>query len=387
MAAAQAVPVLISSNNTRSPLERIHLGKGTYHEKWLQELIHDYPVLLPVSNIEPSFGELIAAAREVPCPHGSIDNVFITPTGNIVVAETKLWRNSQMRREVVAQALDYVAALSAMSYTAFEAAVARGHKAPEKLYDLVRDHPDAYEEAEFEDAVALNLRRGRMVVMVLGDGIRAETEALSGLLQSHAGSHFTFALVELAIWRNAATGDILAIPNTLTRTLTIERGIVRVEQGVAVVHPIPKDVPPHPESISSAEFWEKIAQYDPALPGHVRSFLAALEPLGVYPDFKASLNIKADVPDRESPVNFGYITRDGRFLTRPAAWGAPEQAWRSYFETLAKLINGKVVMGAEKYVSTANGSTPRIWEFLPQHQDAFVAAIQTMLHALRDDEL
>lgn len=61
-------------------------------------------------------------------------------------------------------------------------------QAPRRLYDLVRDYPEALEEAEFIDAVSLNLRRGRMLVIVLGDGIRAETEALSDLLQSHAGA-------------------------------------------------------------------------------------------------------------------------------------------------------------------------------------------------------
>lgn len=150
-----------------------------------------------MADIEPAIADLIPAAREVPCGHGYIDNLYLTPSGDIVLVETKLWRNSQMRREVVAQALDYVAALGSMGYEALQAAVALGLGAPTALYDLVRDHPDALAEAEFIDAVALNLRRGRLVAIVLGDGIRAETELLAGLLQSHAGAHFTFALVDV----------------------------------------------------------------------------------------------------------------------------------------------------------------------------------------------
>jgi hypothetical protein len=167
MARSRAVPVLISSTNVRRPLERIRLGSGTHDESWLQALIHDHPAILPVSDIEPAFGDLFPAAREVPCGHGFIDNLYLTPTGDIVVVETKLWRNSQMRREVVAQALDYVAALSAMTYEAFERAVSRGSRAPVRLYDLVCDHPEALEEAEFIDAVARNLARGRMLAIVL----------------------------------------------------------------------------------------------------------------------------------------------------------------------------------------------------------------------------
>lgn len=386
MARSRAVPVLISSTNARSSLERIRLGSGTHDESWLQGLIHDHPTILPVSDIEPAFGELIPAAREVPCGHGFIDNLYLTPTGDIIVVETKLWRNSQMRREVVAQALDYVAALSAMTYEAFERAVLRGSHAPVRLYDLVRDHPEALEEAEFVDAVARNLARGRMLAIVLGDGIRAETEVLGDLLQSHAGAHFTFALVELATWRNSS-GDILVVPSTLARTVMIERGIVRIDQNAVTVQAVPAETQTGAQTISSAEFWEKLGRRDPVLPGLIRSFLTALEPLGVYPDLKASLNLKADLADREKPVNLGYITKNGQLWTNPASWGVPEPAWRAYFDKLAALIGGKVVSGAENYVSTNGKSAPRIEQFLPQHQDAVVAAIGDMLRALSDDQL
>lgn len=383
MARSHATPIHIGSDNLRSPLERIRLGQGVFNEDWLQELIHDHPAILPISDIEPGFGDLVAAAREVPCGHGFIDNLYLTPSGEIVLVETKLWRNSQMRREVVAQALDYIAALGAMAFDAFEMAVSRGQKAPAMLYDLVRNHPEALEEAAFIDAVADNLRRGRMLAIVLGDGIRTETETLSHLLQSHAGAHFTFALVELATWKNARTGDILVVPNTLAKTVMIERGVVRVEQGMAVILPVPKEAMPGPQSISSGDFWDKMAQRNPALPTAIRSFLAALEPLGVYPDLRASLNIKADLANRGKPINFGYITKDGQFWTDSASSvSVPERVWRPYFEKLAGLINGKVVVGPRSYVSTNGKSAPRIDQFLPQHQNALVAAIEAMLRTL-----
>jgi hypothetical protein len=383
MARSGATPIHIGSDNLRSPLERIRLGQGVFNEGWLQELIHDHPAILPISDIEPGFGELIAAAREVPCGHGFIDNLYLTPSGEIVLVETKLWRNSQMRREVVAQALDYIAALGSMPYDTFETAVYRGQKAPAKLYDLVRNHPEALEEAAFIDAIADNLRRGRMLAIVLGDGIRTETEALSHLLQSHAGAHFTFALVELATWKNAMTGDILAVPNTLAKTVMIERGIVRVEQGLPVVCPVPTETRATPQTITSADFWDKLAEQDPTLPSIVRSFLAVLEPLGIFPEIRGSLNIKVDLPNREKPVNFGYIQKNGQFVTHPASWGVPEHAWRPYFDKLAALIDGQVVIRpAESFVSTDGASLPRVTQFLPQHQNALVAAIETMLRTL-----
>ncbi|TPE63095.1 hypothetical protein FJQ54_04415 [Sandaracinobacter neustonicus] len=386
MAKHRAIPVLITNDNSRSALTRVRLGNGLHDENWLQALIHDHPAILPISDIEPGFGDLIALAREVPCGHGYIDNLYLTPSGDIVLVETKLWRNGQMRREVVAQALDYVAALTMMGYEAFETAVARGQQAPERLFAVVRNHPEALEEAEFVDAVSLNLQRGRMLVIVLGDGIRTETEALSNLLQSHAGAHFTFALVELATWQNSA-GDILAVPSTLARTVMIERGVVRVENGAATVHPIPVAAQKGPQSISSADFWDMMAKRDPSLPGAIRSFLSALEPLGIYPDLKASLNLKLDLADQDKPINFGYIVKNGTFWPNPASWTLPEAIWRPYFEALARMVGGTVIDEPNnRYVAVNGRSGPKIEQLLPQHQDGWVAAIERVISTITHSE-
>jgi hypothetical protein len=382
MARQRGTPVLISEGNARSTLDRIRLGDGLHDESWLQGLIHDHPATLPMSDIEPGFGDLIAVAREIPCGHGYIDNLYLTPSGDIVLVETKLWRNSQMRREVVAQALDYVAALSHMTYDAFEAAAVRGQQAAAHLYDIVRDHPEALEEAKFIDAVTLNLRRGRMVAMVLGDGIRTETEALSDLLQSHAGAHFTFALVELATWRTPG-GDILAVPSTLAKTVMIERGIVRVDDGVATVRPVHAVARTGPQSISSADFWDMMAKRERSLPAAIRSFLTALEPLGVYAEIKNSLNLKLDLAECDKPINFGYIMKNGTFWPNPASWTLPEAIWRTYFEALAQMVGGIVIDEPNnKYVAVRGRSGPRIDQFLPHHQQAWVTAIDQAIRAV-----
>ncbi|THF54385.1 PDDEXK family nuclease [Ollibium composti] len=385
MGRSRATPVLVGNDNRRSQLEHVRLGNGLFDEDWLQELIHNHPSILPISEIEPGFGNLIAVAREVPCRHGFIDNLCVTASGDIVVIETKLWRNPQMRREVVAQLLDYVAALVTMTYDEFEMAISRGQSAPRNLFSLVRDDPEALDEAEFIDAIAHNLRRGRMVVIALGDGIRAETETLGNLLQSHAGSHFTFALVELATWK-MPSGDILVVPDTLAKTVMIERGIVRVENGEPVVRPVPATLQSGPQSISSADFWEKMAERDPALPNAIRRFTEALKPLGVYTELRAGLNLKVDMADQT--VNLGYILKNGQFWTERTPLRVPERAWRPYLETLADLVGGTVRLasGFGTYVSIGGKEAPRIEQLLPRHHDAFVSAIETMLRTLNSED-
>ena len=80
----------------------------------------------------------------------------------------------------MAQALDYVAALMGRPYETCENACRKGQgMADSRLYSLVSEKPDALEERDFIDAVSRNLRRGRILIIALGDGIRAE--ALSRL--------------------------------------------------------------------------------------------------------------------------------------------------------------------------------------------------------------
>lgn len=385
MARGRAVPVLIRSDKSRAELERVYLGSGTHSEAWLQELIHAHPTILPVSDIEPGFGQLLSIAREVPCSSGLIDNLYLTPSGEIVLVETKLWQNSQMRREVVAQALDYVASLTGMLFDTFEAAVRKGQGAPHKLYDLVADQPDALAEAEFFDAVSLNLQRGRMLVMVVGDGIRAETEALAELLQSHAGSHFTFALVELATWKNPTTGDILAVPTTLAHTIMIERGVVRLVQGMITVEPTPKDAKAKAQSISMEDFMGGLAKLAAGLPDAINAFIAALEPYGVYTELNAALTIKAFIPECGKTVGFGYIAKNGQFWPGLPGW-VPEHIWKPYLEAIAELVGGMLnIKPGAKHVAVNNLAAPRIDQLLPQHHAELVIVFEKVIRQLQTE--
>lgn len=379
-------PVLIQPSGISGLLDKISLDKNGYNEAWLQKLAFDHPQVLPIIDIEPGFGEIYPVAMEVPCAHGYIDNLYVTASGDLVLVEAKLWRNPQARREVVAQALDYVAALMAMLYEAFENACRRGQgMAAAGLYALVADKPDALAERDFIGAVSRNLRRGRMLVIALGDGIRAEAELLAELLQNHAGAHFTFALVELATWENRETGDIIALPGTLAQTVMITRGIVAVEEGVAVVRPVAAGPDAKPTTISEELYFEELARRDPAWPGQVRAFVAMLEPVGVYGDLKASLNLRADLPEAVKPTNFGYITKTGKIWTDTLSATAPMEIAARYNQALANMIGGEVTQasGGQYFVTTNGKSAPLITALLPQHAQAWASAIRQAIDAIR----
>ena len=96
-------PFVIKPDKTRKALISINPEEGVFNESWLQELLDNYPEILPVNEIEPVFWPLVPIGREVQTKAGPIDNLFISKEGYPVLVETKLWRNPQAKREVVAQ--------------------------------------------------------------------------------------------------------------------------------------------------------------------------------------------------------------------------------------------------------------------------------------------
>ncbi len=385
MAKARGHPLLIDSSNKITSLQKVRLGQGNYSESWLQSLIHERPELLPIGHIEPGLGALVSVAREVRCGHGYIDNLFVTGEGEIVLVEAKLWSNPQARREVVAQALDYVAALTGKSYETFEEAILKAAPGPKTLYDIVADRPDALAEADFVDAVSQNLSRGRMLVLVVGDGIRREAEALTDLLQSHAGAHFTFALVELATWREPLTGKLLIIPDVLAKTVMIERGVVRLIGTGLEAQPSVVSNTAKPVTMTQELFYEHLDGLSPLLSQHVRDFLDLIEPLGVYPEFKASLNLKADLPECDRPTNFGYITKAGKLWTDALSWTAPASVALNYNKELSALADGMVAVRAsgQSYLSLDGKAAPPVTTLLPKHAEAWASAITRTIQRIQ----
>ncbi len=163
-------------------------------------------------------------------PAGPLDCLFVTRFGGLVVVECKLWRNPQARREVVGQILDYAKELAAWDYSDLqrEVSIARGERGVDALHRIVAGHHPDIVQAAFVDAVSRNLARGRLMLLVAGDGIREGTEAIVQYVSRHAGLQLTFGLVEMAGYE-MPDGRLLVQPRLLARTTSVERVVVRVE--------------------------------------------------------------------------------------------------------------------------------------------------------------
>jgi hypothetical protein len=253
----------------------------------------------------------------------------------------------------VAQALDYASCLFEMDYAELEAAVRRGSyaegEASKRLYERVQAR-EARDEAQFVDAVNTNLRMGRILILVAGDGIRTEAERLVESLQSHAGFHFTLALVELAVFRLPEGGSLVVHPRTLAQTCMIDRGVVTIDdrrtsiRATAIAEPGP-GLSKRRVNITAEQFHDAMEKLEAGLSDRIRVFLADLEALGVYPDYQRSLNLKWD-PAEGKPVNLGYILRNGQVWTDASNWFVPLDLSHRYNEELADALG----MAVEKKV-------------------------------------
>jgi hypothetical protein len=125
-------------------LERVGFDSPKHKEDFIQTLIYHAPQLLPVREIEPAFGSLLSVCTELPTPAGSIDNLYVTETGNLAIAECKLWRNPEARHQVVAQIIDYAHSMAAWSYDELQDAIRSaktpdGNKIDVSLFSLVSE--------------------------------------------------------------------------------------------------------------------------------------------------------------------------------------------------------------------------------------------------------
>ncbi len=165
----------------------------------------------------------------------------------------------------------------------------------------------------------------------------------------------------------------------------IERGVLRIEDGKPTLMSVPIKHQ-KAETLSEAMFNEGLAKVDPGLPAALRDFLQAVEPLGVYADLKASLNLKVDLPDRPKPINFGYIAKNGQLWTNPFSWTAPEPISQEYNARLAGLIGGSVSKGKETSLTINGKSAPNLAALLPRHAGAWADIIRWAIDALRNQD-
>jgi hypothetical protein len=210
-----------------STAERLAFGNTSgRNEAWLRDTLYGNPKIMPIRDIDPSFSPLVPLCTELRTEAGPLDIAFINREGRLTLVECKLWRNPEARRKVVAQVLDYARAISKWSYSDLQRQVsaATGSKGNRPYEAVKANYPDL-DEARFIDDTYRAMRNGRFLLLIAGDGIREDVNAIAELINRNAASGFSFGLIEIALY-GLEDGGLMVQPRTIAKTKIIEKTVV-----------------------------------------------------------------------------------------------------------------------------------------------------------------
>lgn len=231
MRTADGTPVAFVGD-AQEPVElhRVSTGAPSLAEQQIQELVFEHPGVLPIRELDDSFAPAVPIGREIGTEVGPIDALYISPSGGLTIVEAKLWRNPEARREVVGQIIDYATAVSSWAYSDLDRVCRQATGT--SLWTVAcsqSNDEEAPSEADFIDAVSRNLRHGRFLLLVVGDGIREEVERMASYVQTAPRLQFHLALVELRIYASSDNRLRTVVPSVVARTAEITRAVVQVD--------------------------------------------------------------------------------------------------------------------------------------------------------------
>jgi hypothetical protein len=396
-------------------LKRLHFFKAAtecapFDEAWLQRLIMRHPSVLPVDQIEPAFSPLVPVCIELPTQTGFLDNLLVTPAGDLALVECKLWRNHEARQKVVAQVIGYAKDMSGWTGDRLQQAIRSaqsvdgcGDIAACGLYELVAEN-SGIDEASFNDAVSRNLKRGRFLLLIVGDGIREEAETMAEFLQQHAGFHFTLAFVELALFETPGKQYIVQ-PRVLARTTNIDRGIVTLQDGRIVISP-PSGTYTEGSgsgrrtSITQERYFEQLEKEFPGVSQNLNAFLDSIAVFNVSPELGTESLILRWNPENGKTWNLGTISKRAElwtgYLAEQANGRGLIDAYKGYIRTLADPVPSAKVRETPKdtgWYITMNGKCITVDRLVADatRRDGWVRAIREFQAAVakvsHDDEV
>lgn len=356
-------PALLNDiHSTPAPLERISssewpssvAGTGDTDqiaaEKHLQDFLIRCPSILPLQNFSSIFHPSVCIGREVSTDAGSIDCLFISGQGRITIVETKLYKNPEARRPVVAQLLDYCDQVSRFSYDQLDkhAKSFANNFYPDYEYSDLRslvswliqkgkhtdeDETDAgwiLDDEQFYHQTQNSLRRGEMLGLIVGDRIDRRIISLVEFAKSKPGLALELGLVELAFYKpQGQKSPLIVVPSVIEKAVPIARTVVDVRvdtHGSVQVNVEPasevssvKQGSRSPQLASSLQFLDLVKQKHPA----------------ILEEMKILLNKMQEVAESSD----GVFEVDYMSITANLYWRENEEKRRRIFTLEAK--NGK----------------------------------------------
>jgi hypothetical protein len=259
-------------------------------EASLETLLENHPELIGIEETDPSAGGLVPIGRQVTLGGGILDLLFIDASGKLTAVEAKLERNSEIRRQVVAQILEYAAYLTTWEVEDVERQASRylsstQPHSSQSMYDavaksLTSEASPSQDVAELREAIATNLRNSNLRLIVAVDRIVDSLRTLVAFINN--ASRFDLYLLEVQQYRAADGPRIASIDLFGGHVKSLAR-----PNGSRLAWDQPKFI----EALESADATSK----------------------PVIQDLLAFINERADIPNMgQGSVHFGVRRKNGK---------------------------------------------------------------------------
>jgi hypothetical protein len=338
-------------------LQRIAHNEHGFDESWFQEKLFQHPDLLAAAEIEPAFNGLKAIAMELPIGANSADLLLVNSDGCIAIVETKLFRNPEAKREVIAQIIEYASELSGWTYEQFAEAIKRANNstAEDALLEKARglSEDPSIDEVRFKEQVTRNLQLGRLLLLIVGDEISEAVERMTEFIHRTPHLHFTLGLIEIALFKEVedTTDRIIVQPRVIAQTQFGVRTLVEIKlpQGAQIRTEVAATEPAKPAggSISEEQFYEQLGRISPPAAELVKWAVKEAKKHHLTVSWKAAMGPILWYRDERTgeDFNFGQLCKDGEL--NPTSWlpkfrrlGLPEDIAIGYLNDITNLVPG-----------------------------------------------
>jgi len=196
-------------------------------ETELQELLFNFPeIVLNISEIEIDSEEIAIKYREYSTSRGPIDVLYITKNANIVLIETKLIKNPESIRTVVAQTVDYIKALT----------VDGCEDIKNKSSKNIEISDNFTFDDKFMHLLNKNISTGNIIAIIIGDDIHPNLLGLIESIQSAPHLAFNISLVKIEAYEN--DNQLIITAKIVEKTNEVERSVIKITFDNNLIKPI-----------------------------------------------------------------------------------------------------------------------------------------------------
>lgn len=288
------------------------------NEAWLQKLLPTCPDILPTAEIDSKYSQLFYIASEVTTEStkigkGHIDILYLSTNGNLVIVETKLYRNPESSRQVIGQVLDYAVSLHDTNQWNWDKLNQIYHG--KDLYnDIKRKYPNIPSKEVFIDLVNDSIRRADFLMMIIGDTIRPSADKIAEFINSPIDMHHRLALCELTTYKIA--DKFLIVPRLTTSTNILERAVITIKDSKIIATETKN---PHPAAteykyfqIPMEDFIAEFTTHNPKItPDMLSAFFDALHSAG-FSTKTATKQVSIGIP---GAVSLFQLSTDSMWFT------------------------------------------------------------------------